>query len=184
MMDAHWIEVGVCGLSCRLCPLYHSKSESRCSGCKSVSRIAVGCTFIRCAMKKGIEFCWDCEESSACEKWGKHKAASRSADSFVCYQKLEENIRFVKENGVQEFEKEQIARENLLKEMLNEFNEGRSKTLYCIAATVFEVEELKDALSEAKIQAKDLDIKRQAQILHRTLDKTAERKKYILKLRK
>ena len=183
-MDAQWIEIGVCGLSCRLCPMFHSKSESKCNGCKSAARIAVGCPFIRCATKKGIEFCWDCKESSECERWGRHRAASRSADSFVCYQKLEDNIRFVQEKGIQEFEKEQLAREELLKKMLDEFNEGRSKTFYCIAATVLEVKELEDALNDARKKSKDLSIKEKAPTLHQILGKTAERKKYVLKLRK
>ncbi|MDD1776147.1 MAG: DUF3795 domain-containing protein [Candidatus Methanomethylicus sp.] len=164
--------------------MYQSKSQSKCYGCKSPSRIAVGCPFIKCALKKDIEFCWDCPESLGCENWEKHKRASRSFDSFVCYQKLEDSVRMVQEKGVEEFEKEQSAREGLLKVMLDEFNEGRSKTLYCIATTVFEVKELEAALSEAKKQAKGLDVKEKSRIMHQVLAKTAKGKNYILKLRK
>jgi hypothetical protein len=39
-------EVGVCGLSRRLYPTYHSRSDSRCAGCKSEARMKVGCPFI------------------------------------------------------------------------------------------------------------------------------------------
>ncbi|HRU39968.1 MAG TPA: DUF3795 domain-containing protein [Candidatus Goldiibacteriota bacterium] len=57
-------DIGVCGLSCRLCPSYHSRSKSRCPGCKSSYRMAAGCLFITCAIKhKGIEFCWDCDDN-------------------------------------------------------------------------------------------------------------------------
>lgn len=57
-------EIGICGLSCRLCPMYNTKAKSKCVGCKSKNRMAVGCPFITCAVKKkGIEFCWDCEEN-------------------------------------------------------------------------------------------------------------------------
>jgi hypothetical protein len=147
--------------------------------------MVVGCTFIRCAVKKkGIEFCWDCGENSLCEKLRKHREASKTGDSFVCYQKLEDNIRFINENSVEDFEKEQIFRENLLKDMLDEFNDGRSKTFYCIASTVLENYELKNALNEARERSELLDIKRKAQILHQVLDKIAERKRYYLKLRK
>ena len=45
-------EIGVCGLSCRLCPTYHTAGKSRCRGCKSHTRMAVGCPFITCAIKK------------------------------------------------------------------------------------------------------------------------------------
>jgi hypothetical protein len=40
MMVRH-IEIGICGLSCRLCPRYHTDGVSRCGGCKSDSRLAV-----------------------------------------------------------------------------------------------------------------------------------------------
>ncbi|TEB08592.1 hypothetical protein Psch_02157 [Pelotomaculum schinkii] len=47
-------EIGVCGLSCRLCPRYHTDTKSKCHGCKSQARIAVGCPFITCAVKKKV----------------------------------------------------------------------------------------------------------------------------------
>jgi hypothetical protein len=150
-MNIKYPKVGICGLSCRLCPAYHRITESKCDGCKSESRMNVGCTFIRCAIKKKeVEFCWDCDESGICGKWNKHREASKHSDSFVCYQKLEDNIHFIQKKSVEEFEKEQLIREQLLKEMLQEFNEGRSKTLYCIASTVLEIEELEHALREVK----------------------------------
>jgi len=150
-MDLQHVEVGVCGLSCRLCPMYHTQTENRCAGCKSPSRMAVGCPFITCAVKKkGIEFCWQCGENGTCEKWRKHREASRQYDSFKCYQKLEGDIEFIRKNGVSEFEKQQKIREQLLKEMLREFNDGRSKSYYCIASTVLQIDELQDILTKAK----------------------------------
>lgn len=120
--------IGICGLSCKLCPNYHMNTISRCLRCKSEDRMAVGCPFITCAIKKkGIEFCWDCEENKTCQKWRKHREAGKKVDSFKCYQKLEDDIDFIQKRGVIEFEKLQKIREQLLKEMLQEFNEGRSK---------------------------------------------------------
>ena len=180
-----YTEIGICGLSCRLCPRYHTESKSRCGGCKSEFRMSAGCPFITCAIKKkGIEFCWQCTENETCEKWRKHRGFSKQVDSFICYQKLEDNIAFIQKNGVNEFEKLQKTRENLLKEMLQEFNEGRSKSYYCIAATVLEIEELKEALTKAKEDSIGLEIKSKSRILHSILDEIAERKSYYLKLRK
>ena len=34
----------------------------------------------------------------------KHRKAAKKADSFKCYQKLEEDIAFIQKNGVDEFE--------------------------------------------------------------------------------
>jgi hypothetical protein len=147
--------------------------------------MAAGCAFITCAVKrKGLEFCWDCIENEGCEKWKKHRDAGRQYDSFTCYQKLEDNIVFIQKNGVDEFERVQKHREDLLKEMLREFNEGRSKTYYCIAATVLEIEELEAALKQAKESSEKLDLKGKSKLLHGILDGVAEKRQYCLKLRK
>jgi len=68
--------------------------------------------------------------------------------------------------------------------MLQEFNEGRSKSYYCIAATVLEIEELEESLNKAKKDSTGLEIKEKSKILHLILDEIAERKNYYLKLRK
>jgi len=185
VMNIEYPEVGICGLSCRLCPMYHTEGKSRCGGCKSEFRMAAGCPFITCAVKrKGIEFCWDCGENGVCEKWGKHRELGKKYDSFKCYQKLEDDIAFIQENGVDEFEKLQKIREKLLKQMLQGFNEGRSKRYYCIAATVFEIDELQKLLKEGIERSKGLGMKGKSKLLHSLLDSAAEKKGYILKLRK
>lgn len=147
--------------------------------------MAVGCPFITCAVKKeGIEFCWECAEGQTCIKWREHRTFSRKHDTFVCYQKLEDNIVFIQQNGAKEFEKTQQTRERLLRDMLDGFNEGRSKTYYCIAATVLEVEELKAALAQVKRVSAELDLREKSKLLHYLLDEIAVRKRYVLKLRK
>jgi len=100
------------------------------------------------------------------------------------YQKLEDDIVFIKKNGVNEFEKIQKKREDLLKVILQEFNEGRSKSYYCIAATVLEIEELEETLNKAKKDSTGLEIKAKSKVLHSILDEIAKRKDYYLKLRK
>jgi hypothetical protein len=178
-------EIGVCGLSCVLCPLYQTEAKSRCGGCKSEGRIAVGCAFITCAVKrKGIEFCWDCEEGGTCERWQKHREFGKRHDSFKCYQKLENDIFLVQQSGIAKLRRLQQKKEKLLREMLQHFNEGRSKSYYCLAATVLEIEEVKDALTKAKRQSASLGIRDKSAVLHSMLDGIATQKSYLLKLRK
>lgn len=184
-MNIAYSEIGICGLSCRLCPMYQTEAASRCLGCKSPARIAVGCPFITCAVKKkGLEFCWDCAESSTCEKWRKHREAGKMHDSFKCYQTLEADIAFIREFGVAEFEKQQKTREQLLKEMLLNCDDGRSKSYYCIAATVLPVTDLKSALVKAVAHSENLWPKDKAKHMHAVLDSLAKEKGYVLKLRK
>ena len=184
-MTIRYSEIGVCGFSCRLCPSYHTEAASRCGGCKTKMRMAVGCPFITCAVKKkGIEFCWDCEESLSCEKWGKHRDAGKQHDSFKCYQKLEDDIRFIQENGVDNFEEVQKLREQLLGQMLSEFNEGRSKSYYCIAATILGIEELEEVIGKACKESNGLDIRGKSKVMHSMLDSIASKNKYYIRLRK
>ena len=183
-MKSIYPQIGVCGLSCRLCPASHRDTASKCEGCKTESRVKNGCTYIRCAFKeKDLEFCWLCKDVETCEKFMKHKEFSRNHDSFVCYQKLEDNIRIAKDD-LAKFESDQKERENLLKEMLNEFNEGRSKTLYCIASNVCDIKDLERILETAKAGSKGLGIRQKSKVLHNLLSEHAETQGLILKLRK
>jgi hypothetical protein len=184
-MEIRHPEVGICGLSCRLCPHHHTDAESRCGGCKSESRMAVGCPFITCAVKsKGIEFCWECDESGTCERWAGHREFGRTRDTFVCYASLDENIAAIGRNGLDAFVDEQSERERLLVEMLAEFNEGRSKTYYCIAATVLGPSELSFALESARGSCDGMDVREKAKVLHALLDAAASARSIRLALRK
>jgi hypothetical protein len=179
------IEVGVCGLSCRLCPAHHRETGSPCPGCKSTYRLAAACSFLSCGFKKkGLEFCGFCENSATCPKWLKHRETGKKIDSFVCYQKLENNIQFILQNGILKFEQQQQKKEDLLKQMLAGYDDGRSKTIYCIAATVMELEELNGILAEAEKKSAGSQLKEKAAVMRSILDRVAAQKNYLLKLRK
>ncbi len=147
--------------------------------------MAAACPFHTCAVKKRkLDFCGFCVENNTCVRWRKFREEGKQYDSIVCYQRLEDNIAFIQKYGMKEFEQEQKAREKLLRAILTEFNEGRSKTLYCIAATILEIEELESVLKEARAKSKGLDVKAKSQVMHSILNELAEAKKYILRLRK
>ncbi len=67
-MKINYPQIGIYGLSCLLCPNYHSDAKSRYPGCKSENRMTAGCPFLTYAIKnKRVGFCWDCQEHPACE---------------------------------------------------------------------------------------------------------------------
>jgi hypothetical protein len=184
-MEIKYPEIGICGLSCRLCPRYQTEAASKCNGCKSTDRRAAGCQFITCAIKHvGVEFCWDCRENELCKKWKKHRDMGKEHDSFKSYQKLEDDINYIKAKGISAYDEQQRIRESLLLRLLNEFNEGRSKSYYCVAATVVDINELRNSLEEATIRSRLLSIKDKARIMHSLLDGIALKKGYHLGLRK
>lgn len=51
----------------------------------------------------------------------------------------------------------QETRKKLLGEMLSGFNDGRSKSYYCIATTVLEIDELRGAIHRAAAKSEGLD---------------------------
>ena len=124
-----------------------------------------------------------CKDVETCEKLIKHKEFSRNHDSFVCYKKLENNIRFAKED-LSKFKSDQKERENLFKKILNEFNEGRSKTLYCITSNVCETKDLESILETAKARSKGFDIRQKSKILHNLLSELTKTQGIMLKSRK
>jgi hypothetical protein len=179
------VATGVCGLSCRLCPRYHTDGSSRCGGCKSPFRMGAGCPFITCAVKKkGIELCTDCAEGDTCERWTHHREMSKTMDSFICYQRLQDNIRFIKQYGIRAFEEAQEKRCKLLEEMLAGYDEGRSKSFYCIAATVMEPEELAQAIASAEKLSPGKTQKEKSKVMRQALEDIAKEKHYSLALRK
>ncbi len=161
-------------------------SKGKCEGCKSNVRLKRGCPFITCAIKKKkVEFCWDCNENLNCDRWNRRRISSKKFDSVkCCYQKLEEDIIFIKENGIEEFKRLQDRREEILRDILINFNEGRSKSYFCVASTVLDIEELKDAVIKAKKDSEGLSIKSKSEILHEILDEISKRKNITLKLRR
>ena len=184
-MEIKYPEIGICGLSCRLCPNYQTAAASKCRGCKSPARMVIGCPFITCAIKKkGVEFCWDCGENESCEKWKRHRETGKERDSFKSYQKLEDDINFIQVNGIKIYDEQQKIRETLLIRMLSEFNEGRSKSYYCIAATVMDIDELRNSLEAAAATSKSLSVKERSKKMHAILDSIALKKGYRLNLRK
>jgi hypothetical protein len=145
-----------------------------------------GCPFITCAVKRrAIEFCWECDESSSCERWARHRAAGRYHDSFVTYAALEDHIALIERDGVEAFVAEQRMREDLLREMLSEFNEGRSKTHCSMAATLLDVAQLRSALAEARLETGPADdVKAKSKALRARLDAAAAARSVKLALRR
>jgi len=147
--------------------------------------MSTGCRFITCAVKrKKIESCGECPKFSECEKWRKHRDYSLHHDTVVCYQKLEVSISLIQNGGIEAFNDNQKRREALLRKMLEEFNEGRSKNYFCIAATVLEIDEIEFALQRAREVSDGLNLAAKSKILHQVLRLIAERRGYLLRLRK
>ena len=182
--------IGCCGIDCGLCPRYYTKGSSRCPGCCGPGFFSKnpGCSHITCCVKKKhLEVCGECTEFP-CGKFGKWFGED-AFDSFVTHKKAEYNLRFIRDQGLNEFLNQQRKRMQILQEMLDEFNEGRSKSLYCLATALLPIPALMKSLERAKqkIQMEGIrkdDLKGKANILKDILQDAAEKEHVKLLLRK
>lgn len=190
-MEKHPIKthptLGCCGLDCGLCPRYYTVGNSRCPGCCGPDfwQKHPSCSFITCCVKKrNLEVCAECSEFP-CSKF---KDAGKY-DSFLTYKRVIQNLDFIKEHGVEEFIEQQKKRIELLLIMLKHFDDGRSKSFYCIATTLLSIKDLKSALDNAEQKIKEDksesdDTKTRAKLLKGFLNDIAAREGIELTLRK
>ncbi len=179
--------VACCGLDCGLCPVYYTKGPSRCPGCGGPDFINKhpSCSIITCCVKNhNFETCAECSEfpCSKINKWDKF-------DSFISHKASLSNLELIKEIGIEQFLTQQKRRIELLEVMLEEFNEGRSKSLFCIATALLPIEDIEKAIDESIKQIKDheidvKDLKSKSKILREYLNKQAKDKFIELKLKR
>ena len=184
--------LGCCGLDCGLCPRYYTEGSSCCPGCGGPDFFEKhpSCPFITCCVNKnGFEVCAQCAEYPCSKLKGWEPDGENIYDSFLTHKKAMPNLDFIREHGLDKFLEQQKKRIELLEIMLNDFNEGRSKSFYCIATALLPIADLEEALtrSQGKIQTDRVEkdnIKELAGILKGFLTKAANGAGTELKLRK
>jgi hypothetical protein len=179
--------VGCCGLDCGLCPRYYTEGKSKCNGCGSeYSYAAVGCKIFKCCFKeKNFETCAECNDFPCSRFTG----AWEDYDSFLTHKKMFSNLNYIREKGWTEHGHNVKRRMDLLRKMLEGFNDGKSRSYYCIVATLLPVADLEASLAKAeeKINTDEIrsnDLKARSKILRSFLDTNAVKNGIELKLRK
>jgi hypothetical protein len=186
-MSKKFPTIACCGIDCGLCPNYYTKGPSKCPGCggPDFSNKHPSCSILTCAVKKkGFETCADCEQYP-CDKvkpWDK-------ADSFVTHKVCLQNLNEIKQNGLEIFIDQQKTRIQILETLLNSFNEGRSKTFFCIATALLTIDDLNNGIKNAQkeIEKDNInsdDLKSKSKIIKEKLNQYAKNKKIELKLRR
>lgn len=70
------------------------------------------------------------------------------------------NLYFIKENGIDEFLEQQKIRMEILAGMLANFDEGRSKSFFCLSCALLPLDKLLDLFSDLKADvAESVDLK-------------------------
>jgi hypothetical protein len=110
------------------------------------------------------------------------------ADSFVTHRRCRSNLDSVKADGLKTFLGRQRKRTRQLERMLADFDDGRSKSFYCLAAALLPIEALEASLREASKRAREgkldaADRKARAGILRSMLMEHAASEGVELRLR-
>jgi len=170
--------IGVCGLDCGLCPRYYTKGTSICPGCAGPDFFNKhpSCSFITCCIKKkNLEVCAECSEFP-CSKFRSDEEYQKlkESSSYPSYKKVLPNLNFIKEYGIKKFIEQQKKRVKLLETMLENFDDGKSKSFFCKTTVLIEITNLTKSLDEAnrRIKTEKInpnDIKMKAKILKEIL---------------
>ncbi len=179
--------IACCGIDCGLCPTYYTSGPSKCPGCggPEFSIKHPSCSILTCCVKnRGFETCAECAQYP-CEKlkpWDR-------ADSFVTHKICLQNLNDIKQNGLEKFIEQQALRMKILEILLNSFNEGRSKSFFCIAAALLSIDNLQEIINDAnkRMEGENIspeDIKSKSKIVKEMFNQYAKNKNIELKLRK
>lgn len=166
----------LCGLNCGLCPMNLNKYCPGCGGGEGNQ----SCSLARCSLQHGkVEYCFQCE-NYPCPKY-EH---IDEFDSFIAHQHQKLDIQKFIEQGAEAYSFVQQNKRILLNHLLNSYNDGRKKTLFCVAVNLLELEDLENVIAELDERASNLSLKEKAALASGILQETAEKKNIILKLRK
>lgn len=180
--------VGACGLNCGLCPRYYIEGTSRCPGCCGPDfwQKHPGCHFITCCVKRrNIETCAQCADWAECEKVTKLLDSAKYHNSFISYKPIAANFAFIQKNGVDEFARLEIEKQRFLRHLIENYDEGRSKSFYCTSYQLIPLDKLKQALVDAETKiTEDTAIKEKAKIVRAAISNLADVLQVDLKLRK
>ena len=139
-------EFACCGLNCALCPMRHISEERHCTGCGGEGRPS--CRVLRCAKEHGgVEFCFQCPEFP-CE----HLRETACYDSFLPHRNVLRDLEQARDAGLEAYLAQLGEREKILRSLLDGYNDGRKKTLFCTAASLLSLAGLGEAWQQ--IEAK------------------------------
>ena len=155
--------IAACGLDCGLCPRFYTVGPSRCPGCAGPGFYdrRPTCSFITCCVRnKRLEVCSECSDFP-CPKFksAEEYMQVKGSSSYPSSWKILPNLYFIKEHGVKKFVEQQKKRIKLLETMIGKFDDGRSRSFFCKAATFHDVTALADSIAKATTMIKAHNIK-------------------------
>jgi len=134
-------------------------------------------------MKKGFTTCAECEEYP-CERYSR-----RGWGTDQWSQTAQKSLNSIKAFGMENWLEKQRKRRVLLEHLLDNYNEGRSMSFYCLATILMPPELINEAVNKLKKrlasnQLNSLDIKAKAKTLREIIQSLAQEHGIELRLSK
>lgn len=162
----------LCGLNCVLCAMHVGGYCPGCGGGEGNQ----SCAIARCSPGRGVEFCADCAEYPCVRYEG-----FDDADSFVPHSSRRADLERARELGLEAYISELREKAELLSELLAGYNDGRRKSLFCTAAYLLPLPDLREVL-QALRALPEQPIKGRADSASALLKAAAEKRGISLKL--
>lgn len=162
----------LCGLNCVLCAMHVGDYCPGCGGGEGNQ----SCAIARCSLGRGVEFCADCAEYPCARYEG-----FDDADSFVPHSRRRADLERARELGLEAYISELREKAELLSELLAGYNDGRRKSLFCTAAYLLPLPDLREVLQALRALPKQ-PIKGRADSASALLKAAAEKRGISLKL--
>lgn len=171
-----------CGINCGLCPRYQTTAKSKCVGCGGLgfTNVRPSCGIITCCKKRGIEFCYSCDEYP-CQKYYK----PNDYDSFTTHLNMHSDLEKAKTLGLDFYKAELKEKMEIVEKLILNFNDGRKKSFFCLAVNLLDLKDVKDVMVEIeKIENSTLTLKEKSKIAVAIFQAKADERDISLKLRK
>lgn len=131
----------LCGLNCGLCPM---RLDGYCPGCGGGTGNQ-SCKIARCSLEHGAPaYCFQCGEFP-CAHYGEDEY-----DSFITHRNRLRDLERARAAGPAAYRAEQAERVEILEFLLRHCNDGRRKTLFCLAANLLSLPALRRVRREAE----------------------------------
>ena len=161
----------LCGLNCGLCTM---RLGGHCGGCGNGNQ---SCKIARCSLEHGgVEYCCECLHYP-CEKYEKFD----EYDSFITHRNRNSDMEKLRNIGADRYNSEQAEKVRLLEYLLSSCNDGRRKTLFCLAVDLLELSDVRAVVDQ--LMATDLSsVKERTVYAAALLQEIADKKGISLKL--
>ena len=170
--------LSACGLNCGLCPRFHTNGASKCPGCGGgdFNSARPSCGVLSCCRRRMIEYCYECDEYP-CKRYD----GAGIQCSFITHRNILKDFEKVKNHGLAAYQCVLNQKVVILRDLLENYNDGRRKSFFCIAVNLLELEDVREVMANV---AQNLPIKEKALIAVRLFQDMAAKKNIELKLNK